>query len=110
MDYKEIIKSFIRHQEAAGFKLAYVRDGDHYRSMPKTAEQAAYNVCACEEGWIAFHKDNWIISAYVLLGNEAIATVADASWKSAMPKSILADFDTAWEKHTEEVSRGYGDE
>ena len=80
-DYNKVLRSFIHFQEAAGFKLVSASDGEDRIKNPSTTEAVDW-VLGTEEGSLSFAKDGHGITAYVIIGNEASATIYDFGNKS----------------------------
>ena len=99
-DYYKVLRSFIRFQKSAGFKLVSASDGEEEIQNP-SANEASDWICGTDHGALTFQKEGHFITAYAVLGNEAFETIADASWKKDCPEQILQDFDDAWDAFTE---------
>ena len=95
-DYNKVLRSFIHFQEAAGFKLVSASDGEDWIKNPSTANAVEW-ATAAEEGTLSFTRDGHHITCYVVIGNEASATVADIGHASDIPTKIIKDFDDAWD-------------
>jgi hypothetical protein len=88
-DYNKVLRSFIHFQEAAGFKLVYrIKD-------PSTTKAVEW-VLGTEEGSLSFNKDGHGITAYVVIGNEASATIYDFGNSKDIPAKTLKESDDAW--------------
>ena len=95
-DYNKVLRSFIHFQEAAGFKLVSASDCEDRIDNPSTKEAVEW-ATAAEEGTLSFTKDEQRITCYVVIGNEASATVADVGHDRYILPKILKDFDDAWD-------------
>ena len=94
--YTKVLRSFIHFQEAAGFKLVSASDGEEWIKNPSTKEAVEW-ATAAGEGTLSFTKDEQRITCYVVIGNEASATVADVGHASNIPPKIFEDFEDAWD-------------
>ena len=94
-DYNKVLRSFIHFQEAAGFKLVSASDGEWSIKNPSTAQAVEWASCA-EDGSLSFAKDGHGITAYVIIGNEASATIYDFGESKDIPAKTLKESDDAW--------------
>ena len=94
-DYNKVLRSFIHFQEAAGFKLVSASDGEDRIKDPSTTEAVDW-VLGTEEGSLSFNKDGHGITAYVIIGNEASATIYDFGNSKDIPSKTLKESDDAW--------------
>ncbi len=94
-DYNKALRSFIHFQEAAGFKLVSASDGE-YRIKDPSITKAVEWVLGTEEGSLSFNKDGYVITAYVIIGNEASATIYDFGNSKDIPAETLKESDDAW--------------
>ena len=94
-DYNKVLRSFIHFQEAVGFKLVSASDGEDRIKNPSTTEAVDW-VLGTEEGSLSFAKDGHGITAYVIIGNEASATIYDFGHSTDIPAKTLKESDDAW--------------
>ena len=97
-NYIQIVRSFIRFQKKEGFSLINSTDGTgSVRKADCHPTVSAEWVCSCDEGALTFEKEGHLITAFVVLGNDACETVADWSWKANVDLDVLKTFERAWE-------------
>ena len=95
-DYNKVLRSFIHFQEAAGFKLVSASDGVMNTPKNPSTTEAVDWVLGTEEGSLSFAKDGYGITAYVIIGNEASATIYDFGNSKDIPAKTLKESDDAW--------------
>ena len=93
-DYNKVLRSFIHFQEAAGFKLVSASDGEDRIKNPSITEAVDW-VLGTEEGSLSFAKDGHGITAYVIIGNEASATIYDFGNSKDRPAKTRNEADEA---------------
>jgi len=96
-NYIQIVRSFIRFQKKEGFSLISSTDGTGSVRKHDHPTASAEWACSCEEGALTFEKEGHLITAFVILGNDACETVADWSWKANADPDVLKAFERAWE-------------
>lgn len=75
---RHAIKALIDIADAGGWNLVGVHDGEEFH---KTSRELTVldHVFSVDESWIQFHRDDWTVSVFIVLGNSGAEVVADYS-------------------------------